>query len=249
MEAAVFILNLLIDLGLLLLLLHRKAHKWLPWFICYIAWQVLAGCILVALSMIGKKAYAIGYWWIEWIELALIAAAMRESFLSMFDELRRKAGFRLLVWSAISAVIVYSILKAIHAPPIQTDKSTISLFGFEFLFRSGVIVIAFIATMLSLLPEKRMHRPEDAVLAGFGIASLGVLLFVVWVSVFRDKGLFLTKYLPTVAYFTAAGFWIRGFIRPIHGYGLKESGFTLDGISKALSQYGDDADEIMRTKW
>jgi hypothetical protein len=46
METAVFIVNLLVDLGLLLLLLHRKAHKWLPWFVCYIAWDNPAHSLL-----------------------------------------------------------------------------------------------------------------------------------------------------------------------------------------------------------
>jgi hypothetical protein len=104
----------------------------------YIGWESLITLAQLTLWLVRRKWYYNAYWWIEAVEIALIVAAVRESFLRIFQGFTRKPGFRWLVWSVIVAVVAYSAWKAIHAPPLEGSRVDAFVVGAEFLFRWGM---------------------------------------------------------------------------------------------------------------
>jgi hypothetical protein len=94
-----------------------------------------------------------------------------------------------------------------------------------------------------------MSTREDAVVTGFGIASVGVLAGVVSFSLFGTKYLFLTKYASSVGYFVAAFWWIWVFSRPVAEFGFKELGMGPEDIAKELRRYRELSERMVRKKW
>jgi hypothetical protein len=237
MVIALLIANLVVN-GWLLISVHRQgARKQLPWFVLYVAWGILlAGVQLVAWT-ISPKLYVAVYWWMEGIAVVFIVAAVRESFLRIFRGFTRIAGFRWSVWIVIGAVVAYSAWKAIYAPPVQGTKLDAFVFGAEFLFRWGIFGIAALTTILSVVVKEPMDTREDAVVTGFGVASVTVLAHVVSFSLFGTKYTFFTKYIPSMGYFLAVFWWIWVFSRPVKGFGFKELGIGPEDMLKAMRRY------------
>src|SRR5215471_12829590 len=248
MVTAVIIVNLVVDLWLLIIMRRQSVRKQLPWFVSYIAWGFLSAFVALAGWLVSAKRYNTLYWCLEVVQLVLFVGAMRESFLRIFHGFTRIAGFRWSVWGVIAGVVVYSAWKAIYAPPIQGTKLDAFVFGAEFLFRWGIFGIAALTTILSALLREPMNTREDAVVTGFGIASVAVLAGIVNFSLFGTKYLFFTRYAPSVGYFVAAFWWIWVFSRPIEEFGFKELGMGPEDIAKELRRYREHADETMRKK-
>jgi hypothetical protein len=235
--------NLLVNLWLLIILHRQNVRKQLPWFVSYILWEVSSGCFSLAIRLIGYQLYNALYWWLEIIEIALIVAATCESFLRIFQGFTSKRGFRWMVWSVLGAVILYSAWKAIHAPPLHSTKLAAFEVGAEFLFRWGIAGIAFFTTILSLLMKEPITR-EDAVVTGFGVASLAFVLYVSSFSLFGTTYAFLTKYVPPVGYFVAAFWWIYVFSRPMRQFGFEELGMGPEEIAKAFRHYREFGERL-----
>jgi hypothetical protein len=182
----------------------------------------------------------------EAVEIVLIVAAVRESFLHIFQGFTRIASFRWLVWIVIGAVVIYSAWKAVYAPPVQATRLGAFVSGAEFLFRWGIFGIAALTTILSALLQQPMNTREDAVLTGFGVASVAVLVHVVNFSLFGTTYLFLTNYVPSVGYFVAVFWWIWVFSRPVQEFGFKELGMGPEDILRELRRYRQHGEEMMR---
>lgn len=233
MEIVLLVVGLTLDVSLLVILHRQGVRKQLPWFVIYVAWGVLLVITQIVARAISLQLYIAVYWWMEAAAVLLIVAAVRESFLRIFQGLTRKQGFRWSVWTVIGAVVVYSAWKAIHAPPLQTSRLATFVFGAEFLFRWGIAGIALLTTVLSLLAKEGITR-EDAVVSGFGVASLAFVLYVSSFSLFGTKHILLTKYIPSVGYFVAVSWWIYVFSRPLRQFGFEELGMGPEEIRKAL---------------
>ena len=93
------VLSPLLNLWLLIILHRQKVRKQLPWFVSYVAWEVLAGFALLIAWLIGRQMYDALSWWMELVEIALIVAAVRESFLRLFRGFTKKPGFLWSVWA------------------------------------------------------------------------------------------------------------------------------------------------------
>lgn len=238
MDVALLIGSLVVDIWLLVILQRQGVRKQLPWFVIYVAWGVLLQTAQIVARAISLQLYIAVYWWMEAVAVLLIVAAVRESFLRIFHGLTGKPGFRWLVWSVIGAVVVYSGWKAVHAPPLQTSRLATFVFGAEFLFRWGIAGIALLTTVLSLLAKEGITR-EDAVVGGFGVASLTFVLYVSSFSVLGNKYIFLTKYIPSVGYFVAVFWWIYVFSRPLSKFGFEELGMGPEEIREELRRSQD----------
>lgn len=243
MDIAVIVAGLAVYVWLAVIVCHQSIRDQLPWFVVYVFWEILAALVQLVLLPINSRLYVEVYWWMEAVEIALIVAVVRESFLRVFEGLTRKPGFRWLVWSVIGAVVVYSAWKAVHAPPLQTGRLATFVFGAEFLFRWGIAGIALLTTVLSLLAKEGITR-EDAVVTGFGVASLAFVLYVSSFSFFGTKYIFLTKYIPSVGYFVAAFWWIYVFSRPLRQFGFEELGMGPEGIREALRRSEDFGERL-----
>src|ERR1041385_7430993 len=107
MALLLIIAGLAVDAWLLIIVYRQGVRKQLPWFACYIAWGVLLQSIQLVAWLAGPRLYVLVYWWMELIAVVLIVAAVRESFLRIFQGFTSKAGFRWSVWSVILAVVIY----------------------------------------------------------------------------------------------------------------------------------------------
>lgn len=248
MGISLLIAGLVVDAWLLIILQRQGVRKQLPWFVIYVAWGVLLQTTQIGVWIIIPRFYIAVYWWMEAVAVILIVAAVRESFLRIFQGFTRITGFRWSVWTVIAAVIVYSGWKAIYAPPVQGTGLDAFVSGAEFLFRWGIFGIAALTTILSALLKQPMGSREDAVVTGFGLASVAFLAFVVSFSLFGTKYTFFTKYIPSMGYFLAVFRWIWVFSRPIQVFGFKELGMGPEDIRRELRRYRDHAEEMMRKK-
>lgn len=236
----------LVNLWLLIIVCRQGIRKQLPWFVSYLTWEVLAGFAVLILWLIGRQFYDMLSWSMEMIEIALIVAAVRESFLRLFWGFRDKLGFRWSVWSVIAGVVIYASWTAIAAPSLQQNKFGIFEVDAELLFRWVIFGIALLTTFLGLLLKESPETREDAVIMGFGIASAGFLVYVISFSLFGAKYTFFTKFAPPVGYFLAAGWWLWVFSHPVADFGLKELGMGPEDIAKALRRSRELLEHIMR---
>lgn len=243
MQIATFIAGFVVYVWLLIILHRQGVRKQLPWFTFYVLWECIATLVQFVLWMVRQRFYYEAFWWIEAFEVALIVAAVRESFLRIFQGFTRKAGFRWSVWAVIIAVVAYSGWKAIYAPPLQVDRLFTFVFGAEFLFRWGFLGITLLTVVLSFLMREGVTR-EDAVVIGFGAAAAAFLLYLGSFSLFGTKYIFLTKNIPSVGYFVAVFWWIYVFSRPVKQFGFEELGMGPDEIRKALRRYRGSGERL-----
>ena len=249
MALFLIVAGLAVDAWLLIIVFRQDVRKQLPWFVLYVTWGVLVASVQLATWLISPRLYIAVYWWMELIAVVLIVGAVRESFLRIFQGFTSTVGFRLLVWSVIFAVIIYSAWKAIYLPPIHGSRLEVFVVGAEFAFRWGIFGIAALTSVLSLFLHEPMNTREDAVVTGFGLASVGVLAGVVSFSLFGTRYLFLTKYASSVGYFVAAFWWIWVFSRPVTEFGFKELGMGPEDIAKELRRYRELSERMVRKKW
>lgn len=249
MALALIIAGLGLNIWLLIIVCRQGVRKHLPWFVLYVSWGIFLASVQLVTWIISPRLYNAVYWWMELIEVFLIVGAVRESFLRIFQGFTSNAGFRWLVWGVILAVVIYSAWKAIYLPPVHSSRLQSFVFGAEFAFRWGIFGIAALTSVLSLFLHEPMNTREDAVVMGFGLASVGVLAGVVSFSLFGTKYLFFTKYASSVGYFVAVFWWIWVFSRPVAEFGFKELGMGPEDIAKELRRYRELTERIMRKKW
>lgn len=247
MGTLVTILNLLISFWLLTILHRQAVRKQLPWFVFYVTWEVLFLCSSLALLAISRHVHDILYWWLEAVEIILIVAAVRESFLRIFGGFTKMRWFRRTVTGVILAVVAYAAYKAIYYPPVQGNRITALVAGTEFLFRWGIAGIGFLTIVLSWLIDEPTDTREDAVVTGFALISSAFIGYVIIVSLFGTKYLFFAKYLPTMGYFMALILWIRVFSRPEQtGVGFENIGIGPEEMLKIVRGYRKAIDAMRR---
>ena len=246
---SLLVANLIVVFWLLTIVHRHSVRKQLPWFVLYVAWGVLLASVQLVAWIISPQLYVAVYWWMELVAVALIVAAVRESFLRIFQGFTSKRGFRWSVWSMILAVVIYSAWKAIYAPPVQSTRLGSFVVGAEFTFRWGIFGIALLTAIFSLFLREPMDTREDAVITGFGLASFGVLAGIINFSLFGTKYLFFTKYAPSVGYFLAVFWWIWVFSRPVTEFGFKELGMGPEDIAKELRHYRELTERMVRKRW
>lgn len=243
MQVATFVVGLLAYACLLMIVQRQEIRKQLPWFALYVAWETLATLVQLTLWLTRRDLYFAAYWWMEAVEIGLTVAAVRESFLRIFQGFTRKPGFQMALWTVIGAVVAYSAWKSIHAPPLESSHLDAFVYDAEFLFRWGIVGIAILTTVLGLLTKEGITR-EDAVMVGFGVASVAFVLYVSSFSLFGNKYIFLTKYIPSVGYFVTVFLWVYVFSRPVRRFGFEELGMGPEDIRKALSRYRDSGKRL-----
>ncbi|HWZ42125.1 MAG TPA: hypothetical protein VNW97_01540 [Candidatus Saccharimonadales bacterium] len=92
MTIILIIVGLAVSTWLLIIIHRQDVRKQLPWFACYVAWQVVVACSQLVVWPISRNLYVAMYWWTEAVEIALIVAATRESFLRIFQGFTSKPG-------------------------------------------------------------------------------------------------------------------------------------------------------------
>ena len=248
MENVLLIAGLVVNAWLLIILYRHQVRSQLPWFFSYTVWQLLLSGIQLVAWAISSDFYVTVYWSTEAIDVVLTVAAVRESFLRIFEGFTRLRWFRWSVTGVIAGVVLYSAWKAVYAPPLHATRLGSFVIGAEFTFRWGIAGIGLLTMVLMYLLEEPLRSREGSVVVGFGIAAVAFLTLVLVRSLFGTKYNFFSKYFPTVGYFVAAFLWIRAFSRPIAEFGFKELGMGPEDIARELRRYRERAERIMGKK-
>lgn len=238
-----FFANLVLDTWLLSILHKRGVRKHLPWFVLYVGWELLATVVGLTTFLIDRRLYVAVYWWMEAARIALLVGAVRESLLRIFKGFESLLRWAVLV--VILAVVVYSWLKAVHAPPVQSNRLISFIIGAEFAFRWGIAGISLVSMGLMWFVQEPMGSREDAVVTGCGIASIASLAAILSRSFFGRRFIIFSQYLPDMGYFVAAFYWIKVFKRPVPEYGFKELGMGPEDIRREMRRYGELVEKIL----
>jgi hypothetical protein len=240
---ATFVINIVLDAWLLTVLHKRAVRKQLPWFVLYVACELVSTSVGLMTWLISRDLYTVVYWWKEVPRMALMVMAVRESLLRIFQDFRFL--LRWFVFAAILAVILYSAFKAVYAPPVQTNQLLSFIIGVEFTLRWGIAAVTILSVPLMWLIEEPRSGREYSVVVGCGLASLAFLAHVLSRSFFGTRFTFLTQYLPDVGYFVTVLWWIKVFLRPVEEFGFKELGMEPEDIAKELRRYRELAERII----
>jgi hypothetical protein len=249
MLTAFLIANLVMNFWLLTVLHRHGVRKPLPWFFAYATWGFLSTCVALATSAVGIRFYASAYWWLEGVEVALIVAAFRESFLRIFEGFTSKLSFRWSLWAVIAGVVIYSAWKAVQAPPIQSSRLATFILDSELAFRWGIAAVGVLSAVHMYFLDEPLTGREAAVVIGLGFASATFLEWVVTSSAFGNRFTFFTQYVPTVGYFMAVFWWIWAFSRPVQEVTFKDLGMEPEEVHKEIGRYREFIGRLTRLKW
>src|SRR5882762_9268358 len=75
---------LVLNAWLLIILYRQGVRKQLPWFVFYVGWEFLSTAVGLSTWMVSRQSYITLFWWLEVPRVALVVAAVRESFLRTF---------------------------------------------------------------------------------------------------------------------------------------------------------------------
>jgi hypothetical protein len=242
---AVFFVNFALDAWLLTLLHRHSVRKALPWFVSYIAWELLSIVVGLVAAFISGRWYVTAYWWMEGVRVTLIVGAVRESFVRTFVGFSSLRWFPWVVRGVIVTVLAYSTWKAVYAPPIQSNHLVSFILAGEFTFRWGIVGIGLLSLVLEWLLELPRDTREAVVIGGCAIASTAFLVNVVSRSFFGQKYTWFTQYVPDIGYFLAATIWIRYMRYPERYFGFKELGITPEEMALELRRYRETAEKIL----
>lgn len=243
-----FLADLVANLWLLLVLWRRKIWKELPWFTIYIAAELTATSVGLALWLIDRRLYVTVFWWTEAVRIALVVGAMRESFLRTFLGFSSLRWFPWLVRSVIAFVVAYSAWKAVYAPPVQNRLIISLIIAGEFTFRWGIAAVGLLSRILARAFELPNDTSEIAVIDGCSVASVAFLANVVSRSLFGTKYALIAQFIPDVGYLIAVAIWIKYMLRPERELGFTEAGITPEVMALELRRYRSATERILRGK-
>lgn len=241
-----FLADLMANFWLLQILWRRKAWRQLPWFGVYMAAELAATCVGLALWFIDKRVYVTVFWWMEAARIALVVGAMRESFIRTFVGFSSLRWFPWVVRAVIGCVFVYSVWKAIYAPPIQSNRLISFIIAGEFTFRWGLAAVGVLSLLLAWLLELPNDTREMAVMLGIATASAAFLVNVMSRSFFGTKYVLITQFVPDVGYIVAVAIWIKYMLRPEQEFGFKELGVTPEQMALELRRYREAAERLLK---
>jgi hypothetical protein len=238
------LINFILSLWLLRVLFRHGGRKDLPWFFLYVISEFLANVVNYGVWITNRRLYLPISWSLEILRMALMMAAVQESLLQIFKNLRI-----LLRWTApvvIAVVALYSIWRTGHTPFLGGRFDAFEL-ATEFAFPFGVaIVCTVMALLIWFVPESSASRAE-AMIEGATIVSLAWVVWSISFSYFGPGVRPFAQYLPDMGYFVAARYWITAFARPVVKVGFNDIKITPEQAVAILRQDRRAIDEIDRS--
>jgi hypothetical protein len=238
------LINFILGLWLLRVLFRYGARRELPWFSLYVSSEFIFNVVNFAVWMANRRLSPRVFWSLEILREVLMMAAVQESLLQIFTNLRI-----LLRWTApvvIAVVALYSIWRTGHTP-FPGDHIDAFVLATEFAFPFGVaIVCTVMALLIWFVPESRTSRAE-AMVEGATIVSLAWVVWSISFSYFGPGVRPFAQYLPDLGYFVAARYWITAFARPVVKVGFNDIKITPEQAVAILRQDRRAIDEIDRS--
>jgi hypothetical protein len=227
-------LTIVLELWIVALLIKRRLQERFVWFFAYIVYAIFE-CTLRLAVLHNPIAYSKVYWSTEIGDVALTVIALRESFLSIFWHETRLRWFRAVFWSCVGLAIIYAGLKAWVSPPKYSILLSVLVWDMEFALNTVVSIVGLLYGSAIRLFGIMDHQRETGIILGFALnASLSVFS-VITRSAFGTRFVWLSAWVPAIAYIVAEVVWIRELMRPEQM--LPEPKETLEQMSEAIEKY------------
>jgi hypothetical protein len=232
------VLSEALTLALLFLLVKRKMITIVPFFGIYLAYSCCAALARM-LTSLDYSTFFYVFWVTELFYLILSVLCVYKSLSSAFRGLMLIRWFSILYPMLCAGIVGYSLWKAIERPPIEGYPITNLTIGIEFgaqYLVAGTFLL-FMGAMAWLRRSRAKLHLE--IVAGFGVASMGMLLSTLVRSEFGTRFLYFTKFAPTVAYILALVIWLSAFYTPLLDAHSETDGrgFTVESAERELEQY------------
>jgi hypothetical protein len=240
----IFLADLVVNFWLVVIISRNRIWKHLPWFALYIAQELATTAVGLALWLVDQRLYVTFFWWTEALRIVLIVGLVRESFVRIFLGFSSLRWFPWVVRSVIGCVLVYSMWKAIYAPPIQNNKIISLIIAGEFTFRWGIAAVGLLSLLMVWFFQLPNDTRETAVILGSAVASAAFLANVVSRSLFGTKYALITQFIPDVGYLVATLIWIKYMSRPEPEFGFEELSITPEMMVLELHRYRQAAERL-----
>ena len=214
-----YIIVTLIPLILLcrLAIILSTSGQWrrFPLFTLYTFYAVADLIHLLVRLLHGMQIRATPLWLVTEAIFAFIGLlATYEAFAVVFEPFYNVVWLRRTLPIILTAIGLLAMTKVIYNPPRDADRLGIIILNGEIVVRylQAAIFTAFfiMARLLRIQPMKR----GAAVLDGFGLIAVGILVASMLRSEFGTSINFLFQYLPSVTYIVAVVIWLAGFSAP-----------------------------------
>jgi hypothetical protein len=214
MDLALMIVSECLTIWLLYLMRRNGFYRTLPVFWYYLSYSAVAALLRMAASF-RYAWFFYTFWSTEAIYIVLIAVCVYHSYASTFSGMMLLPWFKKLYPTLCGVVIAYAGWKAYMRPPLESSFLLDVIIGVEI---GAQYLIA--GTFLLFTAAARWLRisyggADRAVVTGFGVSSLGMLLSMLVRSEFGTRLISLPKYSPTVAYILALVIWSTAFYTPL----------------------------------
>jgi hypothetical protein len=200
-----------LQLCILLLMARRKLFRQFPLFAIYTAYIV---CITTLRSAVlsNRRLYFDVYWITEPGEILLGVLAVHESFMRVFRAFYALWWFRLLLPGSMAAALIYSGWIAYAHPPVYATRAGAAIISAAVASEYVIVGISVLFFLLVMLLRVRWRLREFRIVLGFGISALAMVFAGLLHSQNGTKLIFLSEYLPPVAYFLAVLIWLSAML-------------------------------------
>jgi hypothetical protein len=205
-----FVLPLLLQSALLWLLLRRRIHNQLPWFVAYTGFSLAATLGRLAVFKLPGPYYAM-YWTTEALYVVLALLALCEVFHLMFRHYLRIWWFRPAVATAVLLTITLAVLRSMVPPSARDHPTTAIVLALTFATRLVQGMFFLILWLFVRLTGIRWRQNALGICAGFGLYATYVLVTTQLRSEFGTKLNFLVVSGFPVAYIATLLFWLWFF--------------------------------------
>jgi hypothetical protein len=227
----------IINGGLAVILLRRKANREFPFFFLYVTSSILIGLIRVCVSGNYRVFFEV-VWTTEAIYVILALLALHEVFRKVFAAFYEKRWFWLFFPSVVVAISVLAVIYRLGSPPAQANQvmSFIISMGMAVnLVQAFLFVLFFVLVWFNGIGWREY---PFGIVMGFAAIAIGTFIGNWSRSAFGTKLMPMFNYAPAVAYILAVILWLKTFLRPPEPEPQWRLKITPEQLLEEIRQYG-----------
>jgi len=174
---------------------------------------MLAESIVVTAVIHNSRIYFWVYWSAEILQLALLAMAVRESFLHTLSNYRGMSMVRMGLRLSVAAALLYSVSRAFILPSVNANRTISIILSTEIITQYLIAAITVVYLILYALIRFKGRPYEVGIIFGFAVnASLSAGGYLTR-STFGMRFPLLWTWLPALAFILAQCAWIEVLYR------------------------------------
>jgi hypothetical protein len=193
------------------LTLRKNLHRRFPFFFLYVVYITLIH--LLRQVLVGTSVHFFVYWLTEAVSFVLSLLAVYESFQAIFGIYRRFLWFRLLWPGTVAMIWTYSAWRAWVHPPASHTRGGAILISAAILSAYTIVGLMILFFALVRLIITRWYPYEFHIMAGLGLASLGMVASAVTRAQFGGRFAWFSAWAYPIGTLIAVNVWIWGFLR------------------------------------